>query len=366
MLDKEIIIFMPSIEGGGVERNLFEICNFLSTKYKIINLITVSNQYKKYFSRKINIKGTDNLIFLNGNRISKYIICSFYLIIELLKIKNKEKVIFSFQGNIFAILIAKIFGCKIIVRANSAPSGWIKGSLKKKFFEKIYKLADIVIVNSIEFRKEFKKFFKINSVCIYNPVNKKKIKSLSFKKNEHFKNKTRKLKILNIGRLVDQKNQIILLKALKLIKNQMNFTVLIMGSGIMKKKLKEFIGNNKLEKNITIIDYQKNPYNILKSCDVLIHTAKYEGLPNVLIEAQVLKKAIISSDCPSGPKEILIDGKAGILFKNNNYKDLSKKLIYFFKNKKKLKNKIQYGYKKLYRFDYDSCLNKYFSVIKEI
>ena len=217
----------------------------------------------------------------------------------------------------------------------------------------------------MQFRKEFKSFFNINAICIYNPLNKKKIIKLSNKKTNFFTQK-KTLKILNIGRLVDQKNQIILLKALDLIKKKINFTLLIMGNGIFRNKLQKFIINKKLIKSVKIIKYQKNPYNILKSCDVLIHTAKYEGLPNVLVEAQLLKKNIISSDCPTGPKEILINGKAGILFKNNNYKDLSKKIIYLKKNKNKLKKKIHYGYKQLYRFDYNYCLNQYYLNINKI
>ena len=61
----------------------------------------------------------------------------------------------------------------------------------------------------------------------------------------------------------------------------------------------------------------------------------YEGLPNVLLEAITLKKSVISSNCKTGPKEILKNGKAGILFKTESYKDLSKKIIEFTKNKKK-------------------------------
>ena len=364
MLDKKIIIFMPSIEGGGVEKNLFEICNFLSTKYKKVNLITVSNQYKNYFSKKIRLHGPKKFTFIS-NRIIKYIICSIYLFFELIKERSSKRVIFSFQGNIFAIIIAKIFNCKIVVRANSAPSGWVKNEFKKKIFKIMYNYSDKIIVNSNDFKNEFKKFFGANAVCIYNPLNKKKIIKLSKKKTIFFKKKS-KIKILNIGRLVDQKNQIILLKALNIIKDHINFEVIIMGNGILKKKLEKYIKENQLQKRVKIIKFQKNPYNILNSCDTLIHTAKYEGLPNVLIEAQVLKKIIFSSDCPSGPREILINGKAGILFKNNNYIDLSKKFINLIRDKKYLNKKIEYGYKKLYRFDYYHCLEKYFSILNKV
>ena len=139
-----------------------------------------------------------------------------------------------------------------------------------------------------------------------------------------------------------------------------------MGSGNLKKNLQSYIDQKNLNENIKIINFRKNPFPVLKSADLFILSSKYEGLPNVLIEAQVLKKIIFSSDCPSGPREILINGKAGILFKNNNYIDLSKKFINLIKDKKYLNKKIEYGYKKLYRFDYYHCLEKYFSILNKV
>jgi len=83
----------------------------------------------------------------------------------------------------------------------------------------------------------------------------------------------------------------------------------------------------------------------------------------VLLEAQCFKKIIISTKCPTGPKEILLNGKAGIFFKINDYQDLSKKIVYVFKNRKKLKNKIKIGYNNLHRFDENKNLNMYYQLI---
>ena len=63
----------------------------------------------------------------------------------------------------------------------------------------------------------------------------------------------------------------------------------------------------------------------------------HEGLPNILIEATLLKTFIISSNCETGPKEILLNGKAGGLFKVRDYKDLAQKIMYFWNNKKQRK-----------------------------
>ena len=80
----------------------------------------------------------------------------------------------------------------------------------------------------------------------------------------------------------------------------------------------------------------------LNQCDLFILSSKFEGLPNVLLEAQFLKKFIISTNCPTGPKEILLNGKAGDLIDTNSPKALTQKIINFHKDKKKKLNKKKF------------------------
>ena len=88
-------------------------------------------------------------------------------------------------------------------------------------------------------------------------------------------------------------------------------------------------------------------------------------MPNVLLEAQYLKKPIISSDCPTGPKEILLGGKAGFLFNVGNIKQLEKQIMFVSKKKNSdlLKSKSRKGLKHMNRFDYDLNMNKYLKLI---
>ena len=81
-------------------------------------------------------------------------------------------------------------------------------------------------------------------------------------------------------------------------------------------------------------------------------------MQNVILEAQTLKKYVISSDCPTGPKEILLNGKAGDLVDSNSPKALTQKIINFHKNKNKklIKKKILLGYSQLKRFDFNIVL----------
>ena len=82
------------------------------------------------------------------------------------------------------------------------------------------------------------------------------------------------------------------------------------------------------------------PVKIILKSDLFILSSKYEGLPNVLLEAAVLKKFIISTNCPTGPREILDNGKGGFLFNIGDYDKLSKLIYFVLKNKNKLKKKI--------------------------
>ena len=102
----------------------------------------------------------------------------------------------------------------------------------------------------------------------------------------------------------------------------------------------------------------------MRISDLFILTSIYEGLPNVLLEALTLKKFIISTDCPTGPKEILLNGKAGNLFKPGDHKKLSKLIIQYRKNRNKELNLDRSG-NLLDDFDFDKNLKKYFNLIKE-
>ena len=102
-----------------------------------------------------------------------------------------------------------------------------------------------------------------------------------------------------------------------------------MGYGANKKIICDFIKDHNLETKIKVIGFQKNPYPFIKKADVFVLSSLYEGLPNVLLEALTLKKFVISSNCPTGPKEILNYGKNGLIFESNNSQDFIEKMIKF-------------------------------------
>lgn len=362
MTSKKLIIFIPSIEGYGVEKNLFIIVNFLSNYFKQINVISVSKKFRKNFNNKVNFISPKNNFWKSEGRLKKYLICSFLLFRYLLSHKNC--VVFSFQANLFSIIISKLLRSYVVIRLNSAPSGWSNNIFKKSIFGFLFRFADKIIVNSIIFKQNIKKYFNINSTYIYNPLNKEEIFNKSKEPTKKIYNFKKSLKIINVGRLVDQKNQIIILKAVKnlIYKKKILIELILVGDGDLKKKYQNFISQHGLKKYIKILSFKKNPYNIIKQCDLFILSSKFEGLPNVLIEALTLNKFIISSNCPTGPKEILLNGAGGLLFKSNNHNDLEKKIIFYVNNKNKCDKMLVNAKKNLHRFDFYKNLNKYLKI----
>lgn len=121
--------------------------------------------------------------------------------------------------------------------------------------------------------------------------------------------------ILAAGRLVKQKGFDVLIEAYNYLRNKYNKNImlLILGDGpekiFLKKKVKEY----GLESSIIIQGHVENPFPYLKKAEVFVLSSRWEGLPTVLIEALALGVTIVSTDCPSGPREILENGRWGYL-----------------------------------------------------
>ncbi len=362
MIQKKIIIFMPVISGGGVEKNFFIISNYLSNKYRKVSVITLSNSSSHHLNKKIKIITTNSKIKNILNRRLKFIFCLFLLFKEI--IQNKNSTVLCFQGIAYCTILCKILSTKIIIRSNSSPSGWSKNIIKKFLYKKIYKMADKIIVNSYDFKNELKKKFNLKSICIYNPLNKKEIIRLSKDKIKfNFFNK-KYVNLISVARFSEQKDHECLIKSINLIKNKFKIRLLLVGSGPKKNRIIYLISKYKLKKNIKLLNFKENPFPYIKKSDLFVHSSRYEGAPNVLLEAIVLKKPIISSNCPTGPSEILDRGKGGVLFEFGNYKSLSEKITFFLKNKSKFKSKILYAYHRLSRFDQRQRLEDYLEVLK--
>ncbi len=346
---KDLIFFYPSIEIGGLEKNLFSLLNSLSKKkYKIIFITFKSlnkskvrdklyslNSKIKVIAPKINIK--------TNNRFLKYFFCFFIL----LKLLNKnQNLLISFQSNILAIVAAKLKNTKVIIRCNTAPSKYISNYVKKYFFKIFYSFSDQILVTSNDFKIEIKKYFNLDSVVHRQSLDIKTIKIKSKKKiNLKFFKNFKHLKIINVGRLTHQKDILTLLRSFSKLVKVRKARLLLIGNGSEKEKIKLYIKENKMTDCVKIIDFQLNPYNFISLADVKVLSSRFEGNPNILLEVGCLKKLIISSNCKVGPSEILQKGKGGILYKVGDSKSLFKILKNLNLKDIAVKKKIDITYK---------------------
>tara|TARA_B110001452_G_scaffold241362_1_gene223495 strand:- start:2077 stop:3174 length:1098 start_codon:yes stop_codon:yes gene_type:complete len=361
-MKKNLVLFIPSIEDGGVEKNLFIVANYLSKKIDNIEIITCNNNFKNKFNNHIRFIGTRNKFWNNCNKKIKYTICLLILFKKLL-FKKEKMLVFAFQANIYTIIISKIFNTKVVTRSNTSILGWSKNKIKLFFYRLFLNLADDIIVNSKLFQKEFLKKFNIKVKYIYNPFDKNAVRTnISKNKKIHFFKKDT-LNLLSIGRLTDQKDQLTLLKSMKLVDAKLKPRLVVIGRGKNFYALEQYAREQNMQKYIKFTGYLKNPYHYIKKAKILILTSKFEGLPNILIEAQFFKKYIISTDCPTGPKEILLNGLAGDLIKIGDYKKLAFLINNYYKNKKDILKKINTGSKYFNRFDYQKNCKEYLNFV---
>jgi len=196
--------------------------------------------------------------------------------------------------------------------------------------------------------------------------NKKKIKQIynPYLKKINFKKYKKQKFILNIARLRKQKDHDTLIKAFEIfLKNNKDYKLLILGHGNLKKKLSSLAHNLKISNKVIFKDWVKDTTPYLKKSKIFVLSSVYEGLGNVLIDAINFDIPCISTDCPSGPSEILLNGKGGLLVKPKSPYLLAEKMNICINDYKKslLKNKVAKS--KLNRFLIEQNTNKYFEYL---
>ena len=369
MPKKKILFYHPFFNDGGVEKTNLLISEKLVKKYEVF---FVSNYYSNKFDndfKRIGIKK----IKLNSKRT----LFSFFELSKIFK-KLKPDIIIPIQmpANVLVLAInkflfnntLKVVCCERLSKEKFKHT-FIKGKIIIFLANLLYKNAKKIICNSKDLANEFKNISKKrNVVFIYNPtlkLNHQKLSKEFIIKEKPFYNKNKPI-LFSLGRLDEVKNQMMLLKAFNELKKKIRCDIVLMGEGKAKKQLIEYAKENNFNKNLYIFNFKKNPFPYLLKSDLFILTSNYEGLPNVLIESMSLNKPIISTNSPTGPREILLNGKAGFLVKKNDHIDLSKKIKLFFNNRKVFIKKKKFYQKSLSRFSAEESLNKYNKIIEKL
>ena len=119
--------------------------------------------------------------------------------------------------------------------------------------------------------------------------------------------------ILGVGRLRKQKGFSNLIRAFARVRSKQPVRLLILGEGEQRSELQRLVSDVGLQEDVMLPGFVKNPYPYITRADVFVLSSLWEGLPTVLVEALALGTPIVATNCPSGPAEILDNGKWGRL-----------------------------------------------------
>ncbi|WP_427042340.1 glycosyltransferase [Fusobacterium sp. SB021] len=366
-MKKKVIFRSGSLRMGGLERILIEVLqNIDKKKYEIILVIDddcgkenifekdIPKDIKYYFLKPEKLIRKTEYHKLNKKKIYHKLMYNFYMFLENKTILKNMKKLMNDLKNIDVIIdfdagaskyIEKLdINKKIVWIHNSIPKLKKKKSKIKRFGKRLEKYDKIVAICD-DMKNELQNLYpniKNKITRIYNPFNFKRISELSINAQELSLEQKEMLKenyIISIARLDNvQKDFKTLLKAMKILKDKgINEKLYIVGDGPSRKEIEKEIECLGIEDIVCLIGSTKNPYIWLKNSDFFVHSSKYEGLPTVLIEALICDKMIISSDCPTGPKEILENESCGKLFEIGDYEKLAILLENYIVNEEKVK-----------------------------
>ncbi len=259
--------------------------------------------------------------FLNS-RIS-YILIFIFSFFPLLKLLKKEKPDYLVVHLITSLplLLKVIFNLntKIILRISGYPKmNFIRTFVWKKASKRIFK----VTFPTSDLLNQFKEL----NIFDENQMNILRDPIISFKNLPALKKEETKSEISNIkdyfvavGRFTKQKNFEFLVKNfIELRRKYKDIKLIILGDGELLDRITKIVNNEKLENEILILGFKKNVFKFFSKARALILPSLWEDPGFVIIEAAACNLSIISSDCKNGPREILLDGKAGFLFRNND------------------------------------------------
>ena len=303
---KKILFLLPSLTGGGAERVFTTLLRHLDrARFEPhLALLQAQGAYIGDIPKDVPVHD------LRVSRVR-------YALPRIMSLiwKMRPQTILATMGHLnIALISAKPFFptyTKLLVREAVIPSALFREEnqnirLWGWLYRTFYKRADRVVCLSDSMVSDLVDNFAIpreKLVRIYNPVDTEKVRELAQTGKNPFNGAGPHL--VAAGRICRQKGFDVAIDAMPAVLQRFSGAQLvILGEGPLEGELKEQARNLGLQEKVIFLGFQANPWLYLKHADAFILPSRYEGLPNVLLEALALGTPVVVSDCPGGIREI--------------------------------------------------------------
>lgn len=325
---KKIMFYINTLRRGGAERVLSNLANkFSENGYRVIVVTSYadSNEYDLFDSvkrYKLTKKGKkDNILTRNVNRVLK---------LRYLIIKENPDVVVSFMAepNFRAVISTAFLKIPLVISVRNDPDKEYNGKINKLLAINLFKKVNGCVFQTEDAKKWFPQKIQNKSRIILNQV------------EEKFYNKKclgPRCDIVSVGRLENQKNHKLLIKAFSMIESDFNDDKLkIYGDGRMLEELELYAESLGISNKVKFLGSVSNIQNEINKAKLFVLSSDYEGMPNALMEAMAMGIPCISTDCPSGGPRELFRGDGKYLVCVNDAVGLAKKMRQFLANEKLL------------------------------
>lgn len=270
--------------------------------------------------------------------------------------KNNFDVVLDFDGSMW----------RYIKNLTVPVVGWVHFSLANKKgrkyenYRKRFELYKKVVLICDDMKKEFEAMFpqfKDKGIRIYNPMDFEVIKAKALDQSELTSEDKKLLEdnfFVAVSRLVGGKNRVGLVEIYAELKRKgIKEKLYILGDGDDRPNIERRIKELNLEDEVLLLGQKKNPFPYMKAAKLFLHTSMGEGLPTVFIESMLCDTIVVAYDCPTGPREILVDGKAGGLIPLNDSLAFENMVLKILNDKKLEKSIKEEMYRKMNEFTYE-------------
>jgi glycosyltransferase involved in cell wall biosynthesis len=328
----KLAIFLPSLRGGGVERTVVVLCRGLLEHGVAIDLVLARAQGP--FLSQIP-EGVRIIDLGRGHASTSLLGLASYL--------RRERPTYLFSAmnyvNITAILANELAGrpTHIIVREDNSPIASFarnrnpKARLVPALMRALYPRAGTVLAVSHGVADNLSKFIGFDRErirVIWNPVVDEDLhRKAAMNLPDSWSHLEQQPFVLGVGSLIEQKNFSGLLKAFARVRAERPLRLVILGEGPLRAELEALIESLGLKDDVELPGFVDNPYAFMSRAAQFVLSSHFEGLPTVLIEAVACGCSVVSTDCPSGPHEILEAGRYGRLVPVDDVDALTKAMI---------------------------------------